>query len=30
LLAGLRREQRTILFASHRIEEVEILADRVP
>jgi ABC-type multidrug transport system ATPase subunit len=29
LLAGLRRDQRTILFASHRIEEVEILADRV-
>jgi ABC-type multidrug transport system ATPase subunit len=29
LLAGLRREQHTILFASHRIEEVEILADRV-
>jgi len=29
LLAGLHREQKTILFASHRFEEVEILADRV-
>jgi ABC-type multidrug transport system ATPase subunit len=29
LLAELRREGKTILFASHRIEEVEALADRV-
>jgi ABC-2 type transport system ATP-binding protein/nitrous oxidase accessory protein len=29
LLAGLRRQQKTILFASHRIEEVETLADHV-
>jgi ABC-2 type transport system ATP-binding protein/nitrous oxidase accessory protein len=29
LLASLRREGKTILFASHRIEEVETLADRV-
>jgi len=29
LLAALRKEKRTILFASHRIEEVETLADRV-
>lgn len=29
LLAGLRRQQKTILFASHRIEEVETLADQV-
>ena len=29
LLATLRREGKTILFASHRIEEVETLADRV-
>jgi len=29
LLAMLRKEKKTILFASHRLEEVEILADRV-
>jgi ABC-type multidrug transport system ATPase subunit len=30
LLAGLRREEgKTILFASHRLEEVELLANRV-
>lgn len=29
LLATLRREQKTILFASHRVEEVEALADRI-
>ena len=28
-LNGLRREGKTIVFASHRIEEVEVLADRV-
>jgi ABC-type multidrug transport system ATPase subunit len=29
LLVGLRKECKTILFASHRLEEVEILASRV-
>jgi nitrous oxidase accessory protein len=29
LLASLRKENKTIIFASHRIEEVEALADRV-
>ena len=29
LLANLRREQKTIIFASHRVEEVEWLADRI-
>jgi ABC-type multidrug transport system ATPase subunit len=29
LLAALHRAQKTILFASHRVEEVEALADRV-
>jgi ABC-type multidrug transport system ATPase subunit len=29
LLLRLRREGKTIIFASHRLEEVEILADRV-
>ncbi len=29
LLAALRKENKTILFASHRVEEVEALADRV-
>ncbi len=29
LLAGLRAEGKTILSASHRLEEVEALADRV-
>jgi ABC-type multidrug transport system ATPase subunit len=29
LLGALRREQKTILFASHRVEEVEAQADRV-
>ncbi len=29
LLASLRREGKTIVFASHRLEEIEALADRV-
>jgi ABC-type multidrug transport system ATPase subunit len=29
LLGALRKEKKTIIFASHRIEEVETLADRV-
>ena len=29
LLAGLRREGKTILFATHRLEELELLADEV-
>ncbi|MCB9136620.1 MAG: nitrous oxide reductase family maturation protein NosD [Anaerolineales bacterium] len=29
LLAALRKEGKTLLFATHRMEEVEILADRV-
>jgi ABC-type multidrug transport system ATPase subunit len=29
LLAALRKENKTIIFASHRVEEVESLADRV-
>ena len=29
LLSGLRKEGKTIIFASHRIDEVETLADRV-
>jgi len=29
LLANLRREKKSIIFASHRIEEVEWLADRI-
>ena len=28
-LLELRRQQKTIVFASHRLEEVEVLADRV-
>ena len=29
LLSGLRREGKTLVFASHRVEEVEMLADEV-
>jgi ABC-type multidrug transport system ATPase subunit len=29
LLAALRKENKTLIFASHRVEEVEALADRV-